>query len=176
MKNGDRYLGHVLALDEQQLILTNENLGAVRLPRPKVLRIHLGEAAAVASAQPNSALLRAETGTAPQTDGLQALLRGIRESGIDPQAIKQVQTQFLSAAGPEANDRFNTLLDGLMNGALTLQDLRGEAQDAAQQLRGMKQELGEDTGGVLDVYLGILESFLNRSADDASPPMDAENE
>src|SRR5438034_10349096 len=42
MQNGDRYLGTVLSLDTNTLVLRSAVLGTVTLPRGKVALIHLG--------------------------------------------------------------------------------------------------------------------------------------
>ena len=67
------------------------------------------------------------------------------------------------------------MVDGLMNGKLTVNDLRAEAKSAADQLKGLKRDLGDDDSGALDGYLAILENFLREtrpgaSATNAVPP------
>jgi len=56
------------------------------------------------------------------------------------------------------------MVDGLMNGKLTVNDIRAEAKSAADQLKGLKRDLGDDDSGALDGYLSILESFLQETA------------
>ena len=46
MQNGDRYLGTVLSLDTNTLVLRSAVLGTVTLPRGKVALIHLGSGGA----------------------------------------------------------------------------------------------------------------------------------
>jgi hypothetical protein len=70
----------------------------------------------------------------------------------------------LSTAGPDANKKYNELLGGLMSGKLDVNDIRAEAASAANQIRALKRELGDDAGGSLDGYLTILESFLGETA------------
>ena len=67
-------------------------------------------------------------------------------------------------AGPEANNKFNEMVSGLMSGRLTVNDIRAEAKSAADQLKELKRDLGEDAGGALDGYLAILEHFLQETA------------
>ena len=88
----------------------------------------------------------------------------LRQLGANTNLIKQVQGQFLSGAGPEATEKFNELLGGLMSGKLTVNDIRAEAQTAADQIRALKRETGEDPGWVMDGYLGILDHFLKETA------------
>ena len=78
--------------------------------------------------------------------------------------IQQVQKQFLSGAGPEANNKFNELLGGLMSGKLSVEDIRAEAKSAADQLRALQRESGEDVGFATSTYLAILDHFLKETA------------
>ena len=82
--------------------------------------------------------------------------------------IQQVQKQFLSGAGPEANNKFNELLGGLMSGKLSVEDIRAEAKSAADQLRALQKESGEDTGFATSAYLAILDHFLQETAPSGS--------
>ena len=78
--------------------------------------------------------------------------------------IQQVQTQFLSEASPEAKDKFNELVGGLLSGKLTVNDIRAQAQAAADQVRAAKRDGGDNAGLALDGYLAILDQFLSETA------------
>jgi hypothetical protein len=78
--------------------------------------------------------------------------------------IQQVQKQFLSGAGPEANNKFNEMLGGLMSGKLSVDDIRAEAKSAADKLRTLQRESGEDAGFAANAYLSILDHFLKETA------------
>ena len=54
-----------------------------------------------------------------------------------------------------------------MSGKLTVDDIRKEAKSAADQLKELKRDLGEDGGWALDGYLTILDNFLRET----SPPV-----
>jgi hypothetical protein len=167
MQNGDRYLGKVLSLNADTLVLQNEVLGTVRLPRGKVATISFGPAAGTAipgnplstNALAHSPLL-APANTSTNALDLSA---AFRQLGANSNLIRQVQTQFLSGAGPEANAKFNELLSGLMTGSLNLNDLRAQAQSAAEQARAARKELGDDAGMTMDGYLSILDAFLKET-------------
>src|SRR5262249_39797123 len=88
----------------------------------------------------------------------------MRELGTQTNLIQQVRSQFLGDAGPEANDKFNEMLDGLISGKLTLNDLRAQAQTAADQLRSLKKDLGPEAGDSMDGYLTILDHFLRETS------------
>jgi len=178
MQNGDHYLGKVVSLGTNTLVLKSDVLGTVQLPREKVAQITLGPGAAtntqpVASA-PNN---QAAAPSVPLTNGAVDLSASLRQLGANTNFIQQVQAQFLGAAGPEANAKFNEMVGGLMSGKLNVNDIRAEAKSAAAQLKELKRDLGDDAGWALDGYLAILENFLqqtappNSSATNASRPL-----
>ncbi len=80
--------------------------------------------------------------------------------GAHTNLVKQIQKQFLADAGPEANQKFDELLNGLLSGRLTMDDLRAQAQSAADQLRELKRQGGEGAGIATDAYLAVLDQFL----------------
>jgi hypothetical protein len=176
MQNGDRYVGNVLSLNTNTLVLQNEVLGTVRLPREKVALITLGSTlprgvtplpspAASKVRAPSAAHAAAATNLAPE----------LRELAGHTNLIRHIQKQFLGDAGPEANKKFDDLLSGVMSGKVTMDDLRAQAQSAADQLRALKREGGEDSGFATDTYLAILDQFLKASpppasATNAAPP------
>jgi hypothetical protein len=168
MQNGDRYLGTVLSLDTNTLVLRSAVLGTVNLPRDHVALITLGPGGA-------TNLTRAASVTKPQptassiaiTNGMTDLSAPLRQLGANTNFIEQVRAQFLADAGPEANNKFNGMVSGLLSGRLTVNDIRAEAKSAADQLKDLKRDLGEDAGGALDGYLAIIENFLRETA----PPL-----
>ncbi len=166
MQNGDRYSGKVVSLSADTLVLQSEAAGTLRLPRAGVASLTLGTNASTPLAaiprltnapMPGTAAVRTNAG-APEMAG------ALRQLGLHTNLIQQVQAQFLGDAGPEANAKFNELLSGLMSGKLTLTDLRAEAQSAANQMRDVRKELGDEGGVMLDGYLAILDHFLKETA------------
>lgn len=178
MQNGDHYLGEVVSLGTNTLVLKSDVLGTVRLPREKVALITLGSGTAT-NVQPVASAPNNQAGAAsvPLTNGIVDLSASLRQLGANTNFIQQVQAQFLGAAGPEANAKFNEMVGGLMSGKLNVNDIRAEAKSAADQLKELKRDLGEDAGWALDGYLAILENFLqqtappNGSATNASRPL-----
>jgi len=164
MQNGDHYSGKVLSLDTNTLVLRSEVLGTVRLPREKVALVTFG-AGAVTNAARVASVTNGRSGASVQlTNGTVDLSAALRQLGANTNFIRQVQAQFLADAGPEANDKFNEMVGGLLSGKLTMNDIRAEAKSAADQLKELKRDLGGDDGGALDGYLAILENFLRESA------------
>ena len=165
MQNGDRYLGTVLLLDTNTLVLRSTVLGTVNLPRGQVALITLGSNGATNFTRAASTAKRQSPASSlPITNGMTDLSVPLRHLGANTNFIEQVRAQFLADAGPEANNKFNTLVSGLVSGRLTVNDIRAEAKAAADQLTQLKRDLGEDTGGALDGYLAILENFLRETA------------
>jgi hypothetical protein len=170
MQNGDLYSGKVVSLSGDTLVLQSDVAGTLRLPRTKVALLTLGTNAVTALAAspiltngPASAPFALRSNAAPSE-----ISTALRQLGAHTNLIKQVQAQFLSDAGPEANAKFNELLNGLMNGKMSLNELRGEAQSAANQMHEARKELGDDAGVMIDGYLAILDHFLKETAPPAS--------
>ncbi len=169
MQNGDRYVGHVLALNTNALVLHSEVLGTVRLPRSKVAVITFGPVQATNSpALPlatNAGMSKPAAAVTNAASGGPLVLKGM---SVHTNLIQQVQQQFLSDAGPEANAKFNELLGGLLSGKLSVDDIRAQAKTAADQLRALQRESGEDGGFGTSVYLSILDHFLKETAPSGS--------
>ncbi len=164
MQNGDRYFGKVLSLNADTLFLQSPVLGTVRLPRSKVAIVTFGittatNQPALPSSTNNLLYAPAVSPTNASTDFSAALSQLRANTNI----IQQVQSQFLVGAGPEANNKFNELLSGLLNGTLDMNGLRTEAKSAADQLRAAKKDLGPDAGWMLDTYLTVLDNFLKET-------------
>jgi hypothetical protein len=165
LQNGDRYVGHVLSLNSNAVVLQSELLGTLRLPRSKVAVITLGRGSTTNSLALASAA-NAQTPPRPAAptnvaSNLSPTLPGLSTS---TNLIQQVQKQFLSGAGPEANTKFDELLGGLMSGKLSVNDIRAEAKSAADQLRTLQRESGEDGGFAASAYLAVLDHFLKETA------------
>ncbi len=166
MQNGDRYVGRLLSFTNDTLVLQSDVLGTVRLPRTKVASVVLGSTTVT-----NLAGLPAQTNQLhlpPQQSKTGANISGaLRQSGAT-NIMQQVQQQFLSGASPEANQKFNEMAEGLLSGKLNVTDIRAEAVAAADQLRKLKHDSGDDAGA-LDGYLTILDNFLRETAPAAGP-------
>jgi uncharacterized protein len=161
MQNGDHYTGHVVSLNTNVIVLQSDMLGTLSLPRAKVAGITLGSNPAANSpalAAQTNAQARASSATSANATAKPS--PALRQLGANTNLIQQVQKQFLSDAGPEANGKFNELLSGLMSGKVSVDDIRAEAKTAADQLRKLRREGGEEAGFAVDAYLAILDHFL----------------
>ena len=92
----------------------------------------------------------------------------MRQQGVDPKLVSHVQEQILSRASPEASQKFDELLGGLLGGTISIEDIRSQAQSSIKAVQEARGELGSDLGGVLDGYLVILQNFLKET--DPAPP------
>jgi hypothetical protein len=189
--NGDHYRGTVVGMDSNNIDFISEIQGRVHLPRNKVAQITLHEVSAKPVTSTNTAPAAAAPLILYGTNNLYAaassaaatpspapaagsptaedVVQQMRQQGVQPQLINQVQEQIFGKASPEASQKFQEIMSGLMSGQISVQDLRVQAQNAIQQARDAKKELGGDAGEMLDGYIGILEKFVAESAPSATP-------
>ena len=169
MQNGDVFNGKVMEMSTNMLALQDDNLGLVTLSRDKVAKITFGMVAIkvptpVVSAT-NDIIVDYHPAAAAGTNsssGLAAEMRGIRSQ---TNLIQEVEAQVLgSSASPEAVNKFNELLDGLSTGKIDMNQLRAEAQSAADQLRSFTNEMGPDASEEAAGYLSVLDGFLQETA------------
>jgi hypothetical protein len=188
--NGDHYRGTVLGMDTNNIDFLSEIQGRVHLPRGKVAQITFHEVVArpvartnapAASAPVASIILSGPSSPAAGTvaaattgpASAEAVVEQMRKQGVQPQLMNQVQEQIFGKASPEASLKFQEIMNGLMSGQISVQDLRGQAQSAIQQARDAKKELGGDAGDMLDGYIGILEKFVAETAPSTATPAPA---
>jgi len=170
MVNGERYIGRVLSLGPDTLVVQSEVLGTLKIPRRQIATITLSSAPASIAQGTNAfrtILVRSNaTGRvtlAARTNASPELAAAMRQLGNSSNMVQQVQQQLLTGAGPEAQAKFNDLLEGLLSGKLNLDDLRAEAKSTLSQVRSARKDLGEDNGSMLDSYLAILDSFVKET-------------
>ncbi len=163
MQNGDVLNGKVLTMSTNVLVLQNDNLGKVTLPRGKVANIVFGTIAAPVPASTRTNVIEMQQASTPQTNtdsDLETMLRGIRDN---TNLVQQVEAQVLGSSSPDAVNKFNELLDGLSTGKIDMNDLRAQAQSAVDQLREYKKEMGPTETAEADAYLAILDGFLKET-------------
>jgi hypothetical protein len=182
MSNGDRYVGRVLSLSGETLVLRSEVLGNLRLPRSRISSILLQPGTVVASGTNMSrfALVAprpkaASSSNAPRrvsglssTNASADFSAAMQQLGANSNVLRQVQDQLLTGAGPEAQAKFNDLMGGLISGKIDLAGLRTQAKSTLEQAKQERGELGEEGGGMLDSYLAILDGFLKETEPEPS--------
>ena len=172
--NGDRYQGTVIAMDRTNVEFQSEVQGRVKLPRDKVARVILHEVAAPPVARTNApgpSLILDGTnvisaGGVPANTS-DAVAQKMRQEGIDPKIVSQVQEEIFGRSNPQAAAKFDELFGGYMSGKLSVGDIRAQAQNSINEIKAVKQDLGEDAGGLLDGYLVILEKFVAETSTNA---------
>jgi hypothetical protein len=168
MQNGDRYVGKVITMSADSVVLQSDVLGRIKLPRAKVANINVGTAVTPLLGPPapvatNQVKAASVVSTNKSTDFDTAL----KQLSANTNAIEKVRKQFLSDAGPEANNKFDELVSGLATGKIDIASIRAQAKSAADQLRSLRQQGGDaggDVGELLDSYLSILDSFVKETA------------
>lgn len=176
MQNGDRYSGNVVSVSPDTVVLTNAVLGKITVPRARVVGLSFGTNAAAPKAAENLAqpvLTNSPVATAPAVpvNTNADLSPKLQQSGGNTNFVGQIRQQML-AGNPEAVRKYDEMVNGLLNGQLSVSDIRQQAQSAAAQLRELKQQLGPDADASLDGYLQVLDSFIKETADapaDATP-------
>jgi hypothetical protein len=173
MQNGDRYTGRVLSLSADSVVLQNDILGKITLPRSKVTLLSVGSAAPTGAtanapiASSTSALTTnrslASAKSIILTNANPDLAGALKSLGANTNFIEQIKGQFLADAGPEANQQFNDMLGGLLSGKIDMAALRAQAKSAADQLRAYQKELGPEASDTYNTYLAILDSFLKET-------------
>lgn len=162
MQNGDHYLGKVVAMTTNTVVLQSEVLGTVPLPRNKIALLTLGSNVPTNLPVP-PAVVNGQVHAAPKmASSLPKAPVAAKEPGGDKSILKKVEAEYLSEASPEARAKFNQLAGGLLTGRLNVNDIRKEAKAAADQLRALRGDAGDETG-MVDSYLAILDNFLKES-------------
>src|SRR4051812_47839866 len=103
--NGDHYRGTVISMTQSTVDFQSEVQGRVKLPREKVATITLHESAARPSANvttPPAGAVPSAPSAANAAPGNQAdaVVQQMRQQGIDPKLIDQVQEQIFGKASP----------------------------------------------------------------------------
>lgn len=166
MQNGDRYVGKILSVTSNAVVLQSEILGKVTLPRDKVSALAFGSGAVISAA--TTATAPPVPAVSPNITATNAdLSTALRSLGANTNFIQQVREQMLAGADPAANQKYDEMVNGLLSGKLSLNDLRNEAKTSIDQINQLKRELGPDAGDALDSYLSILQSFVNETPSQA---------
>jgi len=169
LQNGDRFSGRVLTISTDAVVLENDALGKITVPRQKITRLAFGTNT-VAPVEANPVARVPEPTNLPPVTAVTGLLKTntdlsatLRQSGADTNVIQKIRAQML-AGSPEAAAKYDELVSGLMSGKMDMEELRREAQTSADQLRELKRSLGPDAGDSLNGYLQVLDQFLKKSA------------
>jgi hypothetical protein len=167
LRNGDILNGKVLAVTTNTLVLQDDSLGTLTLPRARVSNITFGAVAAVMPPPATSFAnpVQAAPKLASQANSASDLQMMFHEIRQHTNLVQEVEAQVLgSSASPEAINKFNDLLDGLSTGQMDMNGLRAEAQNSVNELQEYKKQMGSDAGEEIDGYLYVLNKFLRETA------------
>jgi len=168
MQNGDRYSGKVLSVSADTVVLDSEMLGKINVPRKKVANLTFGSNAAAPKTTANAAPASVSTNppmlklTAPSLGTNVDLSAAFSNLGTNTNFVGQIRQQML-VGNPDAASNYDAMISGLMSGAMSMDDLRRQAQSAADQLREMKREAGAQADPSFDAYLEVLDNFLKET-------------
>jgi hypothetical protein len=196
--NGDHYRGFVIGMTASNVDFLSEIQGRVKLPRDKVAQITLHDVVPKVAAAPNTTNVTSATSAAlaatpqftqpqpqqqvvvqplilsgpgmvpAQNQSGQSVIDQMRQQGVDPKLISEIQEQIFGKASPAAAAQFNQTMAGLMAGSVSVKDIRAQAQNSIAQIKQARQDLGPEADDLLDGYLNILQQFVNESATDNS--------
>lgn len=156
LTNGDRYIGSIQLVNQNEVHLKSDVVGMLKIPRAKVESIYFGTNQPSAHAASHAAEAKT-AGSAPES--------AASRLALDSKAVEQVQQQFLATATPEANAMFSDMVQGLASGKLSIEGLRAQARDALKELRELQADSGEEEDNpLLAGYVGILEKFINQGS------------
>jgi hypothetical protein len=158
MVNGDHYAGKILSVSSNSVVFESDVLGKVTLPREKVLSMSF----AASGATNTPVVPRVLTGTKRGTNANVNIAVALR-NGTNAAAIEQIRQQMLAGTTPEANQKYDELLSGLMSGKVSVSDIRTQAKASINQINKLKTELGPQADPMLDAYLEILQNFVNEA-------------
>jgi hypothetical protein len=195
LTNGDTLSGEVVSLDAKQLKIKSQVLGEITIARAKVQSIALGDAAikpAMTAPSANSPAGKpsAQAGSLSVEDLLKQLGAGggaaagaagggddllkQLQNGVNPADLDKLKKQFPLLASPEVQGYFNKTVGGLLDGSLTVNDIRKEAIRARDETKEAIKDLGPEAEQALKGYLGILDQFIKdtepKTAAPTSPP------
>jgi len=170
MQNGDRYFGHVVSVSADTVVLNSDVLGKINVPRKNVASLAFGtNTVAPVSVTTNLPKVAAPTGTVNTNLDFSTALQN---PGLGANSIRQIREQML-AGSPEAAGKFDAMVNGLLTGSMSMDDLRREAKSSADQLRALKRDLGPEAADSLDSYLEVLDGFLKEFETTAAPTTNA---
>jgi hypothetical protein len=188
LANGDLLSGKVTAVTGEQVLLTSEVLGEVKLPRAKVAAIHFGDRKPTAAGQAGPASsagaspsqgepsrgeparwepsrASAAKGT-PEAQSVDDVLNQLKVGGAGGDLTKMLNKEFPLLQNPSVKAYFDKTVGGLMSGELNVSDIRKQAIEVQQQVKELEKDLGPEGMAALKPYLSVLDKFIK----DTEPP------
>ena len=108
------------------------------------------------------AVEKLERGTIRQPTAEDAVEQ-LRIEGVDPKLRSSLHLMLPGFGTPEVQGYFDSRVNGLIDGSMTIQDIRKDAIGARDQLKEIMDDLGAD-GAALQGYFSILDNFIKKTA------------
>jgi hypothetical protein len=163
LANGDLLSGKVTAVSGEQVLLTSEVLGDVKLPRGIVAAIHFGDRkpalagnAAPAATGNKGVVVKA----AVEAPGVDDVLKQLKAGAAGGDLSKMLTKEFPLLQSPEVKAYFDKTVGGLMSGELNVSDIRKQALDVREQVKELEKDLGPEGMAALKPYLSVLDKFI----------------
>lgn len=163
LRNGDVIQGQVVSLDGQNLVMKSDVLGELTIERSRVKNIHLGT---IPAPFPTPMGRVAEPQSVDQQEGnentepsAELSLPSLKPDN-DSQLPNQLPKLLPLLENPDVQKHFQRNLQGILSGELNLEDIRKQARDARDLMRGYEEELGPNAE-IVEGYLDILDRFIN---------------
>jgi hypothetical protein len=163
LANGDLLSGKVTAVSGEQVLLSSEVLGDVKLPRGKVAAIHFGDRkpALVGNAAPTATSNKGVVvKAAVEAPGVEDVLNQLKAGAAGGDLSKMLTKEFPLLQSPEVKAYFDKTVGGLMSGELNVSDIRKQALDVRDQVKELEKDLGPEGMAALKPYLSVLEKFI----------------
>jgi len=164
MQNGDVYAGKILSVTSNMIVFQSDVLGKLTLRREKISTLAFSGTISGSNSAPTIPAKVAAVPKSPNVAMTNADIAGtLHNLGANTNFIQQVRRQMLSGTTPDANQKYDEMVNSLMSGQMNLNDLRNQAKTAIQQIQQIKRETGPEADASLDAYLAILQNFVNET-------------
>lgn len=185
LDSGESIEGELLEMKGGIIKVRHEILGDIELPRNRVRAIIVGDPVTGKAITPDGKDVKPETPKeviermtnpnfgpgkvkdlergAKRLPTPQDVVEQLRREGVDPVLKDQLHMMLPGFGAPKVQDYFNGSVQGLMNGSLSINDIRDDAINARDQLQQVMDDLGPDAVA-LQGYFGILDNFIKKTA------------
>jgi hypothetical protein len=173
--NSDQLNGKVVSLNDKELILKSDTLGEIKIPREKIMTIHLGEVKIPYQMYPEPPTFNAlpyptlaPTTLQPSAEkqrepGLEDIFKKLQNSKELSGNIEKLEGEFPLLMVPEVRKYFDDTVGGLITGEVSIESLRKQAIEARNQVKELEAELGPQGADALKPYMSILDKFIRES-------------
>ncbi|TWU48699.1 hypothetical protein Poly51_46000 [Rubripirellula tenax] len=193
LSNGDEIEGDVIEMTREHVKFRHKVIGEITVPRHQVHAIELGEKRGgkrimadgteaapespeevidrLVNPELNKKKIRELEKGAKRHATAEDAVEELRRVGVDSKMMNQLHGMLPGFGSPAVQNHFQDRVSGLMNGSLSINDIRNEAIDARDQLKELMDDLGP-SGAALQGYFGILDGFIEKTDPDKPKTLD----